>query len=392
MRFDFDQVFPGSTKTKRGASSPVIHSSTTAIALPEIGTEVARKYTFQTNRPNKAAWELLLLAIAEVSPIDDKLVSQALAKVREPCEIASDAVKHYITHLIGDLGAIDLGIEVCDDWMSPYSGSDHETQTLCERDKVNFQQPHLIIATAERAKQQRLLQPVFERLVDPIEKALFYRAYRMLHWFQWRFLVVTTPAFCKFIAERHYWEWEAGEQEYYRSAREYREPSEAKELLKHINSDEMYRYKNLLGSFGGLLFSPRGSHRLKNAEIDVAADGHISDAAARMAVAIKAAVHCIRTAGDFQVPSLEDFDEEPIGSAVYLRWNETDDTVRINDDFNYDMMNAGYNTTEYFGVRSMLVSDIGEARNFLNYLQRMAIELKAVHGLVAAISEPYTSN
>jgi len=200
---------------------------------------------------------------------------------------------------------------------------------------------------------------------------------------------VTTPATCKFLAERHYWEWNWGELGYYQQAKDWADVPQLKAILEQIDSDEMYRYKDLLESFGSIMFAPRAPQKIKCSTLEKIAAGEGTAKSVALAHAILGAQHHIRNSSKFKVPSLEDLDEEPIGSALYLRWSAVDDTLRITDDFNYGAMNAGYNTTHSFGARGFQVSDIHEARAFVDYLKTMAKELEVVDRLVSAISEPY---
>lgn len=391
MRFDFDQVFPTSSNSKRSASSTSFHPPASSINLPLIGLDVPTTYTFQIDRPNDAAWELVLLAIAEVSTLDDFVIEQVLTKRQEAAQVAPVALRNYITQKLAAINSFDLCINVADGWDCPYIHHSGQEEMLCERDGADVEKAHLIIAISEGScKQHRLLQPVLDGLSTPIEKALYYRAYRLLGWFQYRFLIATTPTICKSIAERHYWDWEPGEQSYYHSRRDYYDVSDVAELLKAIKNEEIYTFEDLSRSFGPLLFAPRGAHKLTTEDIASAAAGHANDLPTRLAKAIQQAERYVTAPDHIKPPCLDDLDEEMIGSAVYLRWNGTDDTVRINDDLNYDLMNSGYNTTQTFGVRVHQVSTIEEARQFITYLQSMFLELSAIDAIISAISQPYT--
>lgn len=387
MRFDFDQVFPTSSKTKRRASSATDNSSATPIVIPELTDEIPTSYTLLDHRPNSQAWEYVLLAIAEVFTLDEHLVKLALSQKQEAAQIAPVALRNFIERRLAHINAYDLCIDINDGWSSPYTASSHEEEFICDRDGVCVDKAHLILSVSEGGgKQHRLLQPVLDSLTDSVERSLFYRAYRLVNWFQFRFLIATTPAICKLQAEQHYWNWEPGEHSYYQSQREYFEVGEMTELFAAIKNGDIYRHQDMVRSFDRLLFSPRGRAKLTPRVIDNTAAGAGSSTAIQLAKAIKNAECYIRSPNLINPPSLEDMDQEMIGSAVYLRWNALDDTVKISDDFSYDMMNAGYNTTQTFGVRAMQVSNLDEARQFIAYLESMFLELQVINELFSAIS------
>ena len=321
----------------------------------------------------QVAWTKLVLGLDAIDLLDPS----DWAASREPAHIGLHALQRMVTRRVGVLNRLSC----CFQFNGLLDRAQHslhadEASSLLSNLDLDSSLDYLMFSVV-------VDEPVrcytLERRITRLEKSIPGLGSAVVDWIGragWRTVGVLTPDYVLRMVSYLQWMGEDDERELLAQWRSEGMTEEA------IRSSDLIRRADLDAEFPAYVLGP--NNKLSRAMI-LPMPTHAPAWARKVAVALAQVMDLI-THEDARLLSLEQIDAESIYVAVALRWNESDMSTRVLDDWVNGWMQGG-ECTEFQGLQAVTLESVALS-DFFKRLDLGLQLLTALDRLIALVSEP----
>jgi len=364
------------------------------MSIPLIDEAVPEQFSLEASK--EKLWQYFALGAVTNWSLPQADIRKALKGKLTPYDVAMKAAKFAIESKCAKLDYMHVNVLIADTFQGAFGYEPYNPNSFLRSFNVDPHRPHIFLGTESGADAQsaiiQVMEPVFQRLNTDIERALFYRALRMIEHSQHRFAPIATPAKSLHKVRVQHWEYHYDEVGYFDDQWDrVGEGDEIEDLQRGLKMQDIrapdYTFNELKTKLGHTMFAPRGSVRLADKDVQsLCASG--SETVSNIARAVVACADVFKRNKSELLPSLEDTDHDLIVEASFLRWNEDDDVLKIYDDYANHQIQMGGCVTNVFGIIAYQCDSFESAMKVVRSIDAMCDELVAVNNLIGAISVP----